>query len=276
MERRYQTMWKIAISLLLVLTVFVGGCNEVRDENNNVTQPSVDDLAGFAGGPGNATVDGMDLMPAIDVAGSTPTEPYYIWETLKDGQTQGEILNGTLTPEGLQFHGERWYIKYVIPTTTKGYVQFSAKGFVPSEFHPELGGLHTTEYKSVLISMWNDIPPYSGNHHLIEVMKYGFIKGRPDATDCIVFSAQGGPVFHEDSTFSVLPWDASANYVMRLEWEPDWVSFYRDGVLVDSHYYQGMFAPNPHVVYIGVPPIRPFAFTPADILISDVTIGIRE
>jgi hypothetical protein len=54
------------------------------------------------------------------------------------------------------------------------------------------------------------------------------------------------------------------------------VAFYRDGVFVDSHYYQGMFAPNPHVVYIGVPPIRPFAFTPADILISNVSIGIRE
>jgi hypothetical protein len=276
MERRYQRMWGIVISLLVVLVVFIGGCKEARDANENVTQPSADNLAGFAGDPGNVASDGMDLQPGIDVTGSTPTEPYHIWETLKDGQTQGEILYGTLTPEGLQFHGGLWYIKYVIPTTTKGYLQFSARGFIPNEFHPELGGLHTTEYKSVLISMWNDILPYCGNHHLIEVMKFGYIKGRPDATDCIVFSAQGGSAFHEDRTFSVLPWDQNHTYTIRLEWEPDYVSFYRDGEFVDSHYYEGVFAPNPHVVYIGVPPIRPYAFTPYDLLISDVTIGPRD
>lgn len=275
MVREYQKIWSVVIVLFIMLVVFAGGCNEVRDENNNATQPSVTDMAGFAGEPGNAAADGMDLQPALDLIPG-PTEPYYIWETLQDGQTQGEILSGTLTPEGLQFHGGVWYIKYEIPTTTKGYVQFSAKGFAPNEFHPELGGVNSTEYKSVIISMWNDIRPYSGNRHLIEVMKFGYIQGRPDATDCIVFSAQGGPFFHEDGTFTVLPWDAEHTYTMRLEWEPDWVAFYRDGEFIDSHHYGGVFAPTPHIVYIGVPLARNRAFAPYDILVSNVTIGPRD
>jgi hypothetical protein len=276
MEKRYQSLWNVVMILVFALTIFAGGC---KDSSNEATNGNAVDLVGSVSGPGSASNanEGVSFQPGVDIASeATPAEPYHIWETLKDGQTQGEILNGTLTPQGLQFQGVTWYIKYVIPTTTKGYLQFTAQGFVPNEFHPELGGLHATEYKSVLISMWNDIFPYCGNQHLIEVSKYGYIKDRPDATDCIVFSAQGGPFFHEDSTFSVLPWDETKAYVMRLEWEPDWVSFYRDGELVDSHYYQGMFAPDPHVVYIGVPPVRPFALTPANILVSDVTIGPRE
>jgi hypothetical protein len=275
MIREYQNIWRSVVFLFIMLAIFVGGCNEARDDNN-VTQSSADTLVGSAGESGNTASDGMDLQPAIDVIPGAPTEPYYIWETLKNGQTQGEILSGTLTSEGLQFHGGVWYIKYEIPTTTKGYVQFSAQGFVPNEFHPELGGLHATEYKSVIISMWNDIRPYSGNRHLIEVMKFGYIRGRPDATDCIAFSAQGGPFFHEDQTFSVLPWDADHTYIMRLEWEPDWVAFYRDGEFVDSHYYQGVFAPTPHIVYIGVPLARNRAFVPYDILVSNVSIGPRD
>jgi hypothetical protein len=242
--------------------MFAGGCQKLGDEKSDDGYWSVP----------------LPAPPIDNNAAPTPvpSEPVHVWESLKDGQTQGEILNGYLTPAGLQFQGGLWYIKYVIPTTSRGYLEFAARGFVPSEFHPEIGGLHTaTEYKSVLISMWNDVGEYVGNPHLIEVMKYGYIKGRPDATDCIVFSAQGGGAFHEDSTFSVLPWDSSHTYLIRLEWEPDYVTFYRDGQFVDSHYYGGTFAPNPHVVYIGVPPIRPDAYTPFDLLISDVKIGYR-
>ena len=212
----------------------------------------------------------------VDSSGGGAATTYYIQDSLRGLQPQGEIFNGVITSNGLQFQDGQWYLKYEIPTTGKGYIEFSAKGFISEELHRELSGsLFQTEYKSVIISMWNDIPPYSGNLHLIEVMRFGYIENRADATNAICFSTQAGGSFQEDSGFTRLEWDQNRTYRMRLEWGDNEAVFYRDDERIRSKGYEGTFAPVPHKVYIGVPPARFHPYAPYNLLISDVEIGPR-
>jgi hypothetical protein len=188
-------------------------------------------------------------------------------ESLKNGQTVGTINEGTLTSQGLQLHGVNGFIRYAIPTTSAGYIEFSAKGFVMDELH---GG---SEFKAALVTMWsgNDGYNYAGSSFIFEVRKFGWIEGRPDATNCLTIRVKSNGRW-EHGPFHVLFWDPNTTYRFRLEWQGGQAGVLRDGVVVATGPYTEPFAPSNHQVQIGAQPLGSKE-GPNNILISDVVIG---
>ncbi|MBD3307798.1 hypothetical protein GF339_15290 [candidate division KSB3 bacterium] len=188
-------------------------------------------------------------------------------ESLQDGQTDGTINAATFTDEGLHLFGGDGFITYSIPTTSAGYAEFSAKGFVQDELY---GG---TEFKAALFTMWsgNDGYDYANAPFILEVRKFGYIEGRPDASNCLTVRVKSQGVW-EHGHFNIVGWDPSVNYRFRIEWGGGEVRVYRDGQLITSEMYIDPFAPSNHQVQIGAQP-RGRKEGPHDIVISDVVIG---
>lgn len=195
------------------------------------------------------------------------TENTIIFESLKDGQSKGEISSGTLTPEGLQFHGGDGYVGYKIPATPRGFVEFSARGFIQDELH---GG---TEYKGVLLTMWDGIAGYSYENapFIFEMRKYGFIENRPDASNTLWFKIKSNGQWTENH-YHILFWDRDKTYRFRVEWGGGETRVMRDGQIVSTGTYHAEFAPPDHRIQIGANPLRARK-TAHDLLISDVVIG---
>lgn len=219
-----------------------------------------------------------DVTPA---PASTPSVPgsLPIYDSLRNGQTSGSIQSEQgyqFTPQGVQFSGPFWYVRYQLPETiTNGYVQYHARGFIPRDHHSDF---HNPEgYKSRLIAMWNDSLPYGGyvpGMNLFEVRKFGSIEGRPDADDTITFTIHTPSGYIPDDVFDTQPsWDPGITYTIRFEWGNGVMRFYRNGQLLRQKSYDGTFAPTPHVVYIGYPYWVGSWASPTNLLVSDVEIG---
>lgn len=251
-QNRKMRVFLLLVAVFTLCALVFSGClhnSGGNSENNSPTQP--------------------------EASSSSPTIPAgaHVYETLKNGATTGTIAGSyQWTSEGLQFSGTDWYLKYQIPTTTSGYLEFNAKGFRPREYHREFRS-ELARSTSVILAMWNDVPPYRNNDNLVEVRHMGLVPGREDATDSIkmVIEAQGK--FVDDPIYTRFPVDRDATYRLRVEWGDGQLKFFRDGNLVRQRNYTRVFSPNPHVVYIGCPPSR--GPSPEGLLISDVNIGIR-
>ena len=149
----FQKIRTICVVLVLVLsiTLVLGGCKK----SDNDTLPT---------SPDGAEQDAASLPENVLVS-----------ESLKDGQTTGSYENATLTADGLQLHAGDGFLRYSIPSTSNGYVQFDAKGFVMNELH---GG---NEFKAVLLTMWDGNAPYlyEVSGYIYELRFFGHIEGRP-------------------------------------------------------------------------------------------------
>jgi hypothetical protein len=199
-----------------------------------------------------------------------------ISESLKNGQTSGNYTGGTFTANGLQFKGFTWHLKYNVPTTPNGYIEFNARGFVPQERH------HGNQnFKGYLITMWDDSRPFDHdtNPYIFQMFKYGYIAGRPDATDCFFFAVISQGQFSDslDHGYYVLDWNPKTTYRIRLELGSGQARVYRDNAYIGSVEYYGTFSPRSHAIQIGanlnniVPGRRKEG--PRDLLISDVVLG---
>ena len=234
--KKFQNM--VGLVFLLILIVVLVGCS---DSDNNPTSPIP------------STESDVNII---------------IRESLMDGQTVGIISEGTWTPEGLQLHGGNEYIRYSIPTTPNGYIEFSAKGFVSDELHGE------EEFKAVLFTMWSGDEgyDYENSAFIFELRKFGYIPGRPDATNCLNFRVKSHGEWMVGRYF-VVSWDPNTTYRFRVEWGGGQASVYRDGQLVATAAYVPEFTPSNHLVQIGAQPLRQKE-APHDLLISDIIIGI--
>jgi hypothetical protein len=187
---------------------------------------------------------------------------------LKDSRTVGIINDGTLIQGlGLQLSGGSGFIRYSIPTTPSGFVQFDATGFVQDELHSG------SEFKAMLLSMWSGSGGYSYENaaFIFEVRKYGHIEGRPDASNCLMFKIKSQGTW-EQSPFHVLSWNPGRTYRIRVEWGGGQTRVYRDEQVVGTGVYSGTFAPADHQVQIGAQPLGSRE-SPHNLLISDVVIG---
>lgn len=217
--------------------------------------------------------DVPDSPTGVEIPEPTPT-PFppgmMIAESLKNGQTGGYYENASFTAEGLQFHGGEAFLRYSIPTTPGGYIEFSAKGFEHDELH---GG---SEFKSMLFSMW------SGDHaymyetapYIYELRKFGAIHNHPAANAFDLRFIVAHDWNHGER--AVLFWDPNVTYRFRIEWGHGVTSVYRDGQLAVRATYHGDFAPSNHQIQIGanllssMPNRRREA--PHNILVSDVLV----
>jgi hypothetical protein len=259
-ERKHvQNVLYMMVIGVAITTWMLVGCGKL-DEESRPTAPVVSSTAPFV----------YEEAPQTDEpTGTIPTTSGEVMfsETLKDGQTAGEVSGGTFTPQGVQLHGGNGFIRYSIPTTPSGYIEFNAQGFIPGELH---GG---TEYKAVLSTMWSGSEGYSyeNSAYIFELRKYGYIQGRPDASDAFFFKIKSQGVW-EEGHFHVLSWDAGATYRIRIEWGNGQTRAFRDGALVATGSYHGQFAPSNHQIQIGAQPLRQ-RVSPHNLLISDVVVG---
>lgn len=197
-----------------------------------------------------------------------PKGKIVISESLKDRNSVAQINDGTWTAEGVQLRGgDNCYIRYEIPSIPHGFIEFSARGFIPGELH---GG---TEYKGLLLSMWDGKAGYDYNNaaFIYELRKYGYIKGRPDASDTLWFKIKSNGEWTENHR-SVLSWDREKTYKFRIEWGGGETRVIRDGQPVAQGRYRAEFSPTEHLIQIGANPLRGRK-TAHDLLISDVVIG---
>lgn len=255
--KKYRAIYTLAI--VFILSTAILSCDKLSDEDQKA--PPITGNEGFY--IPEPADPGTETSPT-----SLPTG-VIISESLKNGYTTGAISDGTLTASGLQLSGGDGFIRYSIPTTSYGYVEFSATGFVPNELH---GG---EEFKAVLLTMWsgNDGYSYEDAPYIFELRKFGYIAGRPDATDCLQLRVKSNGVW-EAGQFSVMSWSLNTPYRFRVEWGGGHTSVQRDGQMVASATYVPEFAPSSHQVQIGAQPLRSKE-SPYNLLISDVVIGTR-
>lgn len=190
-----------------------------------------------------------------------------ISESLKDGKSVATIGGGNFTSEGVQLSGGEGYVSYLIPMTSRGYIEFKAKGFQYNELH---GG---SEYKGVLLTMWDDRVGYSYDNasFIFELRKYGYIEGRRDATDTLWFKIKSNGEWTENPR-TVLSWDPETTYKFRIEWGNGETRVIRDGQTTATGKYRAEFAPSGHKIQIGANPLRGRK-TAHNLLIADVVIG---
>lgn len=206
----------------------------------------------------------------VDSGGGEPeiSEPdIFVKESLKNQQTKGAINEHTeWTSEGLKLKGGEGFIRYKIPSTPRGFVEFKARGFVPNELH---GG---SEYKGILLSMWDEEEGYDyGGQFIFELRKYGYIEGRRDATDSVWMKILSNGEWGEAPKKPV-SWDPNKTYHFRLEWGGGEAKIYRDSELLNTGPYRAEFVPPQHLVQIGANPLRART-CPYNIVLSDVVIG---
>jgi hypothetical protein len=224
--------------------------------------------------------DDDDGGSPTDVANSAEPTPLpagvLIGESLKDGTTVADYEDGTFTADGLQFTGNYWHLKYTIPTTPRGYIEFNAKGFKARE------RLKRGEnFKGYFVTMWDDSRPFDhdSNPYIFQMFKYGIIDGRPDATDCLFFAVISHGRFRDslDHGYYVLGWDPNKTYRFRLEWERGRARVYRDGAFVGTVTVYKDFSPRSHAIQIGANLNNIISGRrkagPGNLLISDVVIG---
>lgn len=196
-------------------------------------------------------------------------------ESLKNNTTSGEVKDGAFTGQGIQFSGDEWHLKYRIPTVSNGYLEFRAKGFVPQELHDG------AEFQGYLVTMWDGAYAFdhATNPFIFELFKFGYIPGRPDATDALFLgvTSQGRFMDSYHHGFYVLDWNPEMTYHFRIEWGGGEGRVYRNGEYIGGVEYYGEFRPSEHLIQIGanlnnpIPGLRKEG--PRGLLISDVIVG---
>ena len=199
-----QSIPKLLVVLLLAMlaSMFMIGCGD-GDDNNN---------------PTDAAATPTPLPPGVMIS-----------ESLKDGQTSGVVTDGDcpaeFRAEGIQFCGGWWSLRYSIPRTPRGYLEFNARGFVHNELH---GG---SEFKSMLVSMWdgNGGYDYDFSRYIYEFRKFGAIIGHPAANAIDLRFKVDPNDWDHGSHRPVLSWDRNTTYRFRVEWDTGRTTIYRDG-----------------------------------------------
>lgn len=254
------------VVLVVSLTIcgLILGCGKLEDDSG----ASPIDPAAFSVPSDTYPTPGPTPQPTVSPGTTTPLN-VLVNESLTDGRTTGQLSNAALTPGGAQLRGTEGYIRYSIPTTPHGYIEFSARGFQQNEIH---GG---SEFKGVLVTMWsgNDGYDYENAPFVFELRKYGFIEGRPDASNSMFFKIKSNGTW-ETSEYHVMSWNPSQTYRFRIEWGGGRAMVWRDGYLETSGTYSAEFHPSNHQIQIGANPLRAKE-SPANLLISNVVVGAR-
>jgi hypothetical protein len=187
-----------------------------------------------------------------------------IQDPLTNGLSVGTVRGGEFVSGGWRINNLDEHIRYEIPSTSNGFLEFEAMGLRPQNYAPQA---------YMLFAMWD---PSSGEfrtnrfrvnvqkldtNHLPPYMRLRFISHRDE----------------RNTGFNKLDWDPARRYRFRLEWGPaedrNQARFYIDGIEVMSVGYGPVYDPITHWVELGVNESRAESLIGA--IYSNVRIGRR-
>lgn len=242
---------KKTILLLTLCLVCLSGCAFIREIIGEIFGPS--------------PTPTPTPMPSPT---ATPVDPnILISETLRNNRTVGAYSNMAFTADGFLGSGGWWYLRYTIPTTSRGYIEFDARGFQQNEGE---------EFEGDLLTMWNadEGLEYETTTFLYELQKRGKLSAAYAANSLRVRMIVNKAWYIGD--YKILEWNPAQTYHFRIEWGNGITTVYRSGMLVNRLQYVGEFSPRRHVIQIGSnSESRRKREAPHNILISNVVIGKR-
>lgn len=197
-----------------------------------------------------------------------PVNNIYVFDPLTTGMSVGEVGGGEFRSGGWFATDANSYIRYEIPTTPNGFVEFQVTN---------LRNPNPRSEKRNLMIMWDPSRgDYTENPFRVHIAKFDTnLVNRWHMR--LRFIANG----QETNTgIDFFDWDPNRIYTFRLEWGafPAIVSSQRARVLMDgreimSRNYDNLYRPATHWVELGMGP-RSESLEKA--LYSNVTIGVRR
>jgi hypothetical protein len=187
-----------------------------------------------------------------------------IQDPLTNGVSVGMVRGGEFVSGGWRINNLDEHIRYEIPTTSNGFLEFEATGLRPENYErqaymlfamwdPEGGEFRTNPFRVNVQKLdRSHLPPY---------MRLRFISRRDE----------------QNTGFHKLDWDPNHRYRFRLEWGPwedrNQARFYIDGAEEMSVIYKPEYLPGTHWVELGVNESRNESLIGA--IYSNVRIGRR-
>jgi hypothetical protein len=223
-----------------------------------------------------ASADGTDgplssassFTVALGFSSNTPVNTILVSDPLTTGLSVGEVGGGEFRSGGWMATDALSYIRYEIPTTPNGYVEFDVTNLRNPNPHSD---------KRNLMIMWDPTRgEYTTNPFRVHIAKLD--------TNTVTrwhmrlrFISNG----QETNTgFDFFDWDPNRIYNFRLEWGafPSVVSSQRARVLLDGREvmvrnYDPLYRPSTHWVELGM---APRSETLEQAIYSNVVIGVRQ
>ena len=199
---------------------------------------------------------------------STPVGSILVSDPLTNGVSVGEVGRGRFDPGGWVATDSRTYIRYDIPTTPNGFVEFQVKG---------LRNPNPLTEKRNLMIMWDPSRgEYTQNPFRVHIAKFDtLLVTRWHMRLRFISNGQ-----ETNTGINLFDWDPRRIYTFRLEWGafPEIVSSQRarvllDGVEIMARNYDPLYRPAQHVVELGM---APRGESLEGVTYSNVTIGVRR
>jgi hypothetical protein len=220
----------------------------------------------------NGTAGPYSTAASFEVAGGfnsgIPVNSVYVSDPLTNGTSVGEAYSGTFNSRGWMATEAAAYIRYEIPPTPNGFVQFQVTN---------LQNPNPRSDKRALLCMWDPTRgEFTDNPFRVNIAKYD--------TELVTFGhlrlrwiSQGE---ERNTWIDFYDWHPEQIYTFRMEWGafPEIVSTQRVRVLMDGREilvrnYDKIYRPTTHWVELGMAP-REESLERA--IYSNVTIGIRQ
>jgi hypothetical protein len=220
-----------------------------------------------------ATTGPFSAAATFEVLGGflteSPVNQLYVFDPLTNGSSVGEVGGGgEFKREGWMATNALSYIRYEIPTTPNGFVEFDVTNLRNPNPHSE---------KRALMIMWDPTKgDYTTNPFRVTISKFDTnIVDRWHMR--LRFIANG----QETNTgIDFYQWDPQRVYSFRMEWGafPEIVSTQRvqvlmDGSMIMARNYDRLYVPDTHWVELGM---APRAESLEQATYSNVRIGVRQ
>lgn len=201
-------------------------------------------------------------------SGTTPVNGVLVSDPLTNGMSVGEVGGGEFREGGWFTTDADSYIRYRIPTTVNGFVEFDVVG---------LRNPNPNSNKRNLMIMWDPTRgDYTENPFRVHISKFDTrLVNRWHMRLRFISNGQ-----ETNTGIDKFDWDRRRTYHFRLEWGafPAIVSSQRARVLLDgreimSRNYDNLYRPSTHWVELGM---APRSETLEQVSYSNVTIGVRR
>jgi hypothetical protein len=221
--------------------------------------------AGGTTGPYSASAN-FEILGGF-LTGS-PMNQLYVFDPLTNGSSVGEVGDGEFRSDGWKATNATSYIRYEIPPTPNGFVEFDVTN---------LQNPNPRSDKRALVIMWDPTRgDYTTNPFRVTLAKYD--TNLVDRWHMRLRFISNGQ--ETNTGIDYYQWDPARVYHFRLEWGafPEIVSTQRAQVLMDgsvilSRNYDPLYLLDTHWVELGM---APRAESLERAIYSNVRIGVRQ